>query len=148
MKGNPAIILLVEDNESHARLIIRTLEEARIMNKVFWVRDGLEALEFLHHKGKFRDREKFPTPDLILLDLKLPKLNGHEVLKEIKSSEELRVIPVVVLTASEDETDLIKAYLNYTNSYLVKPIEPENFRKMVEHLGFYWIIWNKSPRRR
>ncbi len=147
MEGRAAVILLVEDDKAHARLIMRTLEEAKIINKIYWVKDGLEALDFLYNRGKYSDKKRFPKPDLILLDLKLPKLNGHEVLKEVKSSERLKIIPVVVLTTSEDEADIIRAYLNYTNSYLVKPIQPKKFREMVEHLGFYWIIWNKLPRK-
>ncbi|MHC1635023.1 MAG: response regulator [Candidatus Methanospirareceae archaeon] len=143
--GKPAVILLVEDDEAHAMLIMRTLENAGIANKIYWVNDGEEALDFLFHRGNYVDKEKSPRPDLILLDLRLPKVNGHEVLMKIKKSEELRDIPVVVLTTSEDEKDMIRAYKNYVNSYLVKPIDFCKFSEMVRELGFYWLLLNKHP---
>lgn len=148
MKGRPAIILLVEDDEAHAMLIMRSFEEARIANRIYWVTNGEEALDYLFHREKYADKEKSPRPDLILLDLRLPKRDGHEVLKEIKKSEELRIIPVVVLTTSESEADMIKAYLNYANSYLVKPVDFDKFKRMTEHLGYYWLVWNQHPWRR
>lgn len=147
MKGKPAVILLVEDDEAHAMLIIRSLEDAKVANKIYWIGDGEEALDYLFHRGKHADKGKSPRPDLILLDLRLPKLDGHEVLKEIKKSDELRAIPVVVLTTSENEGDMIQAYSNYVNSYLVKPIDFGEFSAIVRELGFYWLIWNQHPKR-
>ena len=146
MKAKPAIVLLVEDDEEHAVLIMRTLEEVKV--KVYWVSDGEEAMDYLLHRGIYKDEEKSPRPDLILLDLRLPKLDGHEVLKEIKRSEDLKIIPVVVLTISESEADMIKAYHNHANSYLVKPLNFENFKKMMDGMSFYWLRWNQLPWRK
>ena len=142
IRGNPAVILLVEDEEAHAILVMRALEERRVANKIYWVKDGEEALDFLYRRGRYAEA---PRPDLILLDLRLPKKDGHEVLMEIKQSEELRVIPVVVLTTSESEVDMMRAYIQYANSYLVKPLDFEKFERMVEHVGFYWLVWNRHP---
>ncbi len=145
MKGNPAVILLVEDDEAHAMLTMRALENAKLANVVHWVIDGEDAMDYLLHRGKYADNGKSPRPDLILLDLRLPKLDGHEVLKEIKKSDDLKHIPVVVLTTSESEGDMIQAYSNYVNSYLVKPIDFGEFSEMVRELGFYWLMWNRHP---
>ena len=142
MKGNSAVILLVEDEEAHALLVMRVLEERRVANKIYWVKDGEEALDFLYRRGRYAEA---PRPDLILLDLRLPRKDGHEVLMEIKQSEELRVIPVVVLTTSESEADMMRAYIQYANSYLVKPLDFEKFEQMIEHVGFYWLVWNRHP---
>jgi CheY-like chemotaxis protein len=134
--------LLVEDDEDHAELVIRSLDNHRIGNKIHHVRDGAQALEYL-----FLDPAKRsdPLPDIILLDLKLPKIDGHEVLKRIKSDPQLRVIPVVVLTTSDAESDRARAYEEHANSYLVKPLDFENFRKMTEDLNLYWGVWNQPP---
>lgn len=145
MKGKPIVILLVEDDEAHATLIMRSLEDVSVVNKIFWVTDGEEALDYLFHRGKYADKKKAPQPDLILLDLRLPKINGHEVLKKIKETEELKIIPVVVLTTSDDEADMMKAYDSYVNSYLVKPVDFQKFRELINHIGFYWFIWNRHP---
>ena len=145
MRGNPAVILLVEDNEAHAMLTMRALEDAKIANEIHWVVDGEEAVNYLFHRGKYADKRISPRPDLILLDLRLPKLDGHEVLRIIKNSDDLKHIPVVVLTTSKREGDMAKAYNNYVNSYLVKPIDFGEFTEMIRELGFYWLIWNKRP---
>ncbi len=145
MKGNPAVILLVEDDEAHAMLTMRTLEDEKIANEIHWVVDGEEAVNYLFRRGKYADKGKSPRPDLILLDLRLPKRDGHEVLREIKKSNDLKHIPVVVLTTSESEGDMVKAYSNYVNSYLVKPIDFGEFTEMIRELGFYWLIWNRHP---
>jgi two-component system response regulator len=145
MKGNPAVILLVEDDDAHALLTMRSFEDAKVPNRICWVKDGEEALDYLFHRGRYTDKEKSPRPDLILLDLRLPKLDGHEVLRGIKKSDVLKHIPVVVLTTSESEADLISAYGNHVNSYLVKPIDFGEFSEMIRELGFYWLIWNKHP---
>jgi len=145
MRGNPAVILLVEDNEAHAMLTMRALEDAKVANEIHWVVDGEEAVNYLFHRGKYADKRISPRPDLILLDLRLPKLDGHEVLRIIKNSDDLKHIPVVVLTTSKREGDMAKAYNNYVNSYLVKPIDFGEFTEMIRELGFYWLIWNKHP---
>ncbi len=145
MRGKPAVILLVEDDEAHAMLTMRALEDAKVANDIHWVKDGEEALDYLFRRGKYAEKEKSPRPDLILLDLRLPKLDGHEVLQEIKKSDDLKHIPVVVLTTSESEGDMVRAYSNYVNSYLVKPIDFGEFTEMIQELGFYWLIWNRHP---
>ena len=146
MKGNPTVILLVEDDEAHAILEMRILEEAKAVNKVYWVKDGKEALDYLFRRGGYADKEKRRRPDLILLAMELPKLDGHGVLKAIKESVELRIIPVVVLTSSESEADMTKAYQHHANSYLVKSANFKQFRQMMEYLVSYWSTWNQHPR--
>lgn len=134
--------LLVEDDEDHAQLVIRSLESHRVTNRITHVRDGAEALDYLFHRGKYEDR---PLPDIVLLDLKLPKVDGHEVLRKIKSDPQLKVIPVVILTTSAAESDRAAAYKDHANSYLVKPLDYNSFRKMAEELDLYWGIWNQFP---
>ncbi len=134
--------LLIEDDDDHAVLVMRNLENERVSNQIDRVKDGEEALQFLRGEGQFASRE---IPDVILLDLKLPKLSGHEVLAAIRNDDVFKKIPVVVLTTSDDESDRERAYSNHANSYLVKPLDFENFRKMVKDLGLYWGMWNKMP---
>jgi CheY-like chemotaxis protein len=134
--------LLVEDDDSHVAILRRNLERSRVGNAIDRVADGAAALEFLRREGVYADRMR---PDVILLDLKLPKLDGHEVLAAIKSDPNLQDIPVVVLTTSNAELDRVKAYRHHTNSYLVKPIDFEQFCKMVDDLGIYWGVWNRPP---
>lgn len=145
MNGDPLIILLIEDNLDHAELVKRCFEDHRIINKIFHCSDGESALDYLFKRNKFAEAEKFPTPNVILLDLRLPKVDGLEVLRVLKSTDYLRHIPVVVLTSSQNEKDVSKAYENYANSYLVKPIDFDKFTVLMEELGFYWLGWNKSP---
>ncbi len=140
--GRAAVILLVEDDEAHATHIMRVLEEERVANRIYWVKDGAEALDFLYHRGRYAE---VPRPDLVLLDLRLPRVNGHEVLLEIKRSEDLQVIPVVVLTTSEREADIMSTYISYANSYIVKPIDFEKLRRVIAHIKFWWLIWNRHP---
>ena len=143
MVDKSAVVLLVEDDETHAMLIMRCFGRMEV-NNIHWVSDGMEALDYLIHRGKYEDVEKNPRPDLILLDLRLPKRDGHEVLKDIKNSDDLRTIPVVILTTSKNEYDVTKAYLNHANSYLVKPLGFDKFQQMTEDLGIYWLQWNQG----
>jgi len=143
MEDKSAVVLLVEDDETHAMLIMRCFGRMEV-NNIHWVSDGMEALDYLIHRGKYEDIEKNPRPDLILLDLRLPKRDGHEVLKDIKNSDDLRTIPVVILTTSKNEYDVTKAYLNHANSYLVKPLGFDKFQQMTEDLGIYWLQWNQG----
>ena len=148
MKEEKIVTLLVEDDEAHAMLTMRALGEEGVSNEIHWVTDGEEALEYLFQTGSYADKTKSPRPDLVILDLRLPKLDGHEVLSAIKQSEELKVIPVVVLTTSENDEDMAKAYSNYANSYLVKPLGFGEFSEMIRELRSYWLTWNIHPHKR
>lgn len=145
MYGEPLIILLVEDNPDHAELILRSFEEHRVANRIFHVQDGEAALDYLFRRGCYTDPKSSPRPHVILLDLRLPRIDGLEVLKEIKSSEELQQIPVVALTTSESEQDMAGAYRRHVNSYLVKPVDFDKFNRLMDDLGFYWLAWNRKP---
>lgn len=140
MNGGPLNILLVEDNAAHAELVMDNLRDHRIANDISLAKDGAEALDFLFQRGKY---ENAPRPNLILLDLRLPKLDGMEVLKIIKEDNTLSDIPVVILTTSDADNDVIKAYKNRANSYLVKPVNFDKFRELMTDLGFYWLLWNQ-----
>ena len=147
MKQNPISndtvnILLVEDNPDHAELVMRSFERHEIANKITQIGNGEEALDYLFRRGAYTDPETAPRPNVILLDLRLPRINGLEVLKEIKSDPDMRKIPVVILTTSEAEQDVAKAYEHHANSYLVKPIDFAKFTELMDELGFYWLVWN------
>ncbi|MBP7652091.1 response regulator [Candidatus Dependentiae bacterium] len=145
MNGESLTILLVEDNEDHAEIVFRTFKTHRISNKLFHVDDGEKALNYLFEKNEYSDKTKYPTPNIILLDLRLPKIDGIEVLRNIKNDDKLKQIPVIILTSSDAEADVTKAYTNSVNSYIVKPLEYDKFVKLMENLGYYWLIWNKAP---
>lgn len=139
----PFAILMVEDNVDHAELMLRCFEEHKVANKVFHVADGEAALHYLHGTDGFSDRTIHPLPNLILLDLRIPKIDGLQVLAQIKQDEALKHIPVVVLSSSDNEKDLLAAYNNYVNSYVVKPLDYDKFMRLMEELNFYWLGWNK-----
>jgi CheY-like chemotaxis protein len=145
MVGEPVLVMLVEDNIDHAELVIRTLEEHRIVNRVHHFLDGQSALDYLFHRGEFAGQTNNTRPHVILLDLRLPRVDGIDVLKAIKEDDDLKAIPVVVLTTSEAEKDVARAYYNHANSYLVKPVGFEEFKKLMDDLGFYWLSWNTHP---
>jgi CheY-like chemotaxis protein len=145
MIGEPILVMLVEDNVDHAELVIRTLEEHRIANRVRHFLDGQSALDYLFQRGEFLNRTDNARPHVILLDLRLPRVDGIDVLKTIKEDEHLKTIPVVVLTTSEAEKDVAKAYYNHANSYLVKPVGFDEFKRLMDDLGFYWLSWNTNP---
>ena len=146
MKGEPIVILLVEDDEAHAEIVRRNFETSRIANRLMHVADGQAALDYLYQRNEFSDPAKSPPPGVILLDLRLPKVDGLEVLKIIKADPKLSAIPVVVLTTSQAETDVIKAYNNHVNSYLVKPVDCAKFTELMETFGYYWLAWNQKPK--
>jgi two-component system response regulator len=141
---NEVEILLVEDNPNDAELTLRALKKHHLANKVLHVKDGAEALEFLFANGAYDQRKVENVPRVILLDLKLPKVSGLEVLRKVKSDERTRVIPVVVLTSSREDRDLAECYALGVNSYIVKPVEFENFVRAVSDMGFYWLLLNQT----
>ena len=145
MRGEPFTILLVEDNPAHAELVLRSFEDHRVANKIIHLSDGESALDYLFRRGPHADPKTSPRPHVILLDLRLPRMDGLEVLKEIRTSDDLHTLPVVILTTSEAERDVAKAYEQHTNSYVVKPLDFEGFTALMEDLGFYWLGWNYYP---
>ncbi len=152
MRNNPkkdiSKILLVEDDPAHAELAIRGISNSNIESEIHHVEDGQKALDYLKGHGEFSDREKYPVPDVILLDLRLPKIDGLEVLKQVKEDQKLCVIPVIILTTSNAETDTIKAYTKHANSYLVKPVDGDSFEKMMKGIKAYWVRLNYTAPKR
>ncbi len=144
MKEKPFEILLVEDNPDHAKLVLRSFKENQLACTIHHVTDGEMALDYLHQRGAYAESANCPRPHVVLLDLRIPKVDGLEVLRVIKTSEELRRIPVVILTTSEAEADLGRAYDGYANSYLVKPVDFESFIHLMHNLGFYWLTYNRQ----
>ncbi|MDB5022968.1 MAG: response regulator [Mucilaginibacter sp.] len=136
-------ILLVEDNPHDAEMTIRALKKVNLANRLIHVKDGAEALDFIFSKGTFANRSKENKPKVILLDIKMPKVDGIEVLRQIKSNEDTKTIPVVIMTSSKEEQDIITSYNLGVNSYVVKPVDFEGFAKAVSELGFYWLITNQ-----
>ena len=139
------VILLVEDNPDDADLTVRALEKNRIINKIIIIEDGEKALDYINCRGEFSGRNPENTPAVILLDINLPKLSGIEVLKEIRKNPDTKFVPVVMLTSSKEEHDLIKSYENGVNSYIRKPVDFEKFIKVVQTLGMYWLVINEFP---
>lgn len=142
---NSLQILLVEDNINDAELTIRALKKNNLANELIHLKDGAEALDFIFAQGKYLERKISDLPNVIVLDLKMPKVNGIEVLKRIKSDERTKRIPVVMLTSSKEDPDIQECYNLGVNSYVVKPVEFEHFVKAVSNLGLYWMILNQSP---
>lgn len=142
IEGKPIEVLLVEDNPGDVRLTREALKEAKVKNDLHVVYDGVEALAFLRHEGKYKDS---PRPDLILLDLNLPKKTGHEVLKEIKSDDNLKRIPIVVLTVSKDEEDVMKSYNLHANCFITKPVDLNQFLNVVKAIEDFWLTIVKLP---
>ena len=138
------LVMLIEDNLDHAELVMRTLAEHQVVNQIRHFTEGQSALDYLFRRSEYADPAKSPRPNLILLDLRLPRIDGLEILREIKSDDDLRCIPVVILTTSEAEKDIARAYMNHANSYLVKPVGFEEFNQLMEDMGFYWLGWNTS----
>ena len=141
--GKPIEILLVEDNPGDVRLTVEALKENKVLNNLHVVEDGVEAMAFLRREGKYADA---PRPDIILLDLNLPKKDGREVLAEIKTDENLKRIPVVILTMSKAEEDILKAYDLYANCYITKPVDLEQFITVVKSIEDFWLTIVKLPK--
>lgn len=139
-------ILLVEDNPDDAGLAIRALKKQNLANNLYHLSDGAEALDFIFAKGKYAERKVEDKPKVILLDIKMPKVDGLQVLKAIREDERTKYIPVVMMTSSKEERDIIESYKLGTNSYIVKPVDFDNFSKAVVELGFYWLLLNQTPK--
>lgn len=138
-------ILLVEDNPTDAELCIRALKKSNLANKLVWVKDGEEALDFLFATGSYAERNILTPPKVVLLDLRMPKVDGMEVLRRIKEDERTRAIPVVVLTSSKEDRDVAESYQFGVNSFINKPVEFDEFAKTVSQLGLYWLLINRPP---
>jgi two-component system, response regulator len=146
MNGEVPEILLVEDNPYDAELTMRALKKHNLANRVVQARDGVEALDFLFAEGSHSQRQVEDAPKVVLLDLKLPKVDGLEVLRRIKADDRTKTIPVVILTSSGEDSDLDECYALGANSYIIKPVEFESFVKAVSEMGFYWLMLNRTPR--
>src|SRR6476469_8242469 len=140
---NEVEILLVEDNMSDAELIIRALRKVNLANHLIHVKDGEEALDFIFARGKFVERQMKNIPRVILLDIKMPKVDGIEVLRSIKTNDATKFIPVVIMTSSKEEQDIVKSYELGVNSFVVKPVDFDGFSKAVSELGMYWVLINQ-----
>ncbi len=138
-------ILIVEDNQNDVEMAIRALKKNNLSNKIQVVEDGAEALDFIYKKGKYSERKCNKYPKIILLDLKLPKVDGLEVLREIKSNPQSKRIPVIVLTSSKEEKDMVESYQLGVNSYIVKPVDFNKFVDAVKNIGYYWLLLNQQP---
>lgn len=142
MKQETTDVLLVEDNPNDALLAIRSLKESKLANEIVHLRDGQEVIDYLLQQGPYAGKKAL-LPKVILLDLKLPKVSGLEVLKVLRANPTTRLVPIVILTSSQVESDLIESYKLGANSYIVKPVEFENFSKSIREVGLYWLILNK-----
>jgi CheY-like chemotaxis protein len=145
MDDNVVEVLLVEDTESDGELAIRALRKRGLANHLVWVKDGAEALDFLFAEGQYAGRDVTRRPKVILLDLRLPKVGGIEVLRRVRADERTKNIPVVALTSSKEDADLDKCYQLGINSYITKPVQFDEFAKVAGELGFYWLLINKTP---
>ena len=144
MEHNEVEILLIEDNPHEAELTIRSLKKYNLANRLLHIDDGEEALEFIFSKGRYAANKSPFSPKLVLLDLKLPKVDGLQILRQIKADDRTKAIPVAVLTSSKEEKDIIESYKLGVNSYIVKPVNFESFTKSVSELGLYWVILNQN----
>lgn len=136
-------ILLAEDSEADGEMTLRALRKNNLANEVIWVRDGAEALDFIFGRGHYQHRQS--RPKLVLLDIKMPKVDGIEVLRQIKQNEQTKAIPVVIMTSSAEDRDIVESYQLGVNSYVVKPVEFEQFVDTVAKLGYYWSLVNRVP---
>lgn len=143
--AEPLRILFVEDNHDHAELVMRSLQDHRVGNQITHVDNGETALDYLLRRGEYEDPASSPRPHVVLLDLRLPRVDGLDVLRQIKNDDNLKRIPVVVLTTSDKESDITRAYDLNANAYLVKPFDFSKFVDLLRDLGFFWLAWNRPP---
>ncbi len=143
--GEPLKLLLVEDNDAHAEMVKRSFEQHKVSNEIYHVDDGQKALDYIFREGEYADEEKYPRPHCILLDLRLPKVDGLEVLRRIKGDDSTRKTPVVILTTSSADKDIAQSYEYNANSYVVKPMDFTKFELLMKDLGYYWLAWNQNP---
>lgn len=143
--GEPLVILLVEDNDAHAELVFRSLKEHRVANIIYHADDGEKALNFLFRREQYKEMKTSPRPNLVLLDMRLPRVDGLQVLKTIKETPHLKDIPVVILTSSEAEKDVVSSYGYNANGYVVKPLEFKKFVQLMQDIGAFWLGWNTIP---
>ena len=139
------VILLVEDNPDDEALTLRAFKKNNITNEVVVMHDGVQALDYLFCRGNYADRDPHTLPQIMLLDLKLPRIDGLEVLKQIRSHEKTKLLPVIILTSSKEEKDIIESYKLGANSYIRKPVDYTQFAQAIKHLGLYWLILNIYP---
>ena len=147
MNESEVDILLVEDNEQDAEMTIRALKKFSLACTVVWVKDGVEALDFIYCRGEFADRNPSTQARLILLDLKMPRLDGRDVLRALKSDERMKSLPIVVMTSSNEERDIAESYLLGVNAYVTKPVQVAAFSETVEQIGSFWLKANQATRR-
>ncbi len=145
MNPKAKLILLVEDNPDDAELTLLALQENGVLNEVVWVKDGVEAVDYLFRSGAHATRDPNVLPQLVLLDLKMPRVDGIEVLRRIRSEPSTRLLPVVILTTSAEESDRLSGYLHGANSYIRKPVDFEQFARAVKQLKLYWLVLNEPP---
>lgn len=145
MLTKPIVILLVEDNQDHVLLTKQALADQGLINRIYVAEDGQEALDYLYRKGKYAGDAEAPRPGLILLDIRLPKIDGLEVLRVVKSDPELKTIPVVMLTTSTQEEEVLRSYQDGANSYITKPVNFAEFAERVQALKLYWLLVNRLP---
>jgi len=138
-------ILLVEDNAADAEMTMRALRRNNLANRLHWVKDGAEALDYMFRAGSYASRDPAAVPKLIMLDIKMPKVDGIEVLRRLKADAATRTVPVVVMTSSNEESDVVETYRLGANSYIVKPVEFQSFIETVAKIGLYWMLTNRTP---
>ena len=141
----PLNLLLVEDNDAHAEMVKRSFEQHKIANVIYHVDDGQKALDYIFRQGEYGDKKKYPSPHCVLLDLRIPKVDGLEVLRRIKTDQNTRKTPVVILTTSSADNDIAQSYKYHANSYIVKPMDFSKFEAVMEDLVSYWLAWNQNP---
>ncbi len=143
----PIDILVIEDNETDVKITLRAFNRAKLKNNIYVVNDGDEAFEFIHNEGRYQDGKKFPKPDLVLLDINLPKMDGFQLLEKFKKDPQSKAIPVIALTSSKRQEDIVKSYDHGAAGYIQKPVDYEEFARMIDTFNYYWHTVSRLPRR-